>query len=549
LTIARTAFAALLLIEPGFSQSTAAPSELLLRPWGGPALFPPIYRQSIDAFFNAEDAYRHADYKRASQILDAFWTVHPPGTLEWSRGASDAAALAQSRGVNFGTPGCYYALRMLTECVSWRLRTGGSARSHAIRMTIVLVGHSSGIQPESTQELRQGTGHRVHHSLDSALASGDSGIIDQSLFLFKEYIRAITGGRLQVEVKILPLADLEVHVQAFEQVLSIAGADRNLLFAQLAPDAMQNIWKSVPGDVQSATDWWWVLYPSHVPEPRGEFAHGNFITGGMGLGPDGRSPAFIIDDLWLVRIPPPLGKGPYTEEQRRTYLPQWFQHEFFHHLYRTYSELHLEVSSHSWFDRSTWPPDFDGLLETDYYAESLHKRLQSATPPLHAALRYAPPSKSLFRKITPAMLRGKYRCGPPESNCGQGVIDWNAPPGTDPKKMLRWTNETGVSLRLTPDLKNGLLYTGDIEEAANGREFRIVLRRDANGEYLPEVYGIQVLGVVYRKIQMPRQADFQSAAGCQPALPGGLRAEFVLMDLDRGPVLIRAHHAAAGHQF
>jgi len=41
------------------------------------------------------------------------------------------------------------------------------------------------------------------------------------------------------------------------------------------------------------------------------------------------------------------------------YFPQWFQHEFFHHLYRSYPDLKLEAASHQWFDRLSWPRDFE----------------------------------------------------------------------------------------------------------------------------------------------------------------------------------------------
>jgi uncharacterized protein (TIGR02246 family) len=152
----------------------------------------------------------------------------------------------------------------------------------------------------------------------------------------------------------------------------------------------------VTSDIRASTDWWWIIYPSHFPDQEPDFAGQELITGGMSVGPDGRSPAFVIDDLWLVRVPPHLGKGEYTQAERRAFLPQWLQHEFFHHLYRTYPDLKLESQSHQWFNRNLWPADFDGVFEADYYAESIGKRLRGASPPLHIALRYAPPQKDLL---------------------------------------------------------------------------------------------------------------------------------------------------------
>jgi hypothetical protein len=341
-------------------------SDSLLAAWGGPSQFPPLYRASLDTFFTAEPAYRGGDYQKASQILTAFWAAHPPGTPEWERAIRHAQTLATTNGVNFGAPAFYYALRMLTDCVEWRLHADPKMVPHTIRWTVVLVGKSSDGE--------------VHHSL--AAAAGDS--VGESTYLFTEYIRAITGGRLKVDVRVLPLRELDVPVERLTRAVQAGDASYDVPFADLAPAAMPRVWKAIPADVRAATDWWWVLYPSHVPDG----AKTNFITGGMSVGPDGVSPAFIIDDLWLVRIPPTLGSGLYTSEQRRAYLPQWLQHEFFHHLYRSYPALGLEASGHQWFDRKRWPDDFNGALEADYYAESVHKRLQSATPGLDVVLRY-----------------------------------------------------------------------------------------------------------------------------------------------------------------
>lgn len=482
-------------------------SERLLAFWGGAAGFSPAYRQSLDAFFSAEDAYRASDYATASRILDAFWASYPAGGRQWALGVAYAQNLARTSQVNFGSPGCYYALRMLTECVNWRLqeRNARAPGGRPIRLTVLLAGKSNGVQPASMEELKAQAGREVHHSLEPALASDE--IIRESLFLFTEYIRAMTGGHLKVEVKIARFPNLDVPVHAGENTLQVAGGPRTTPYANLAPGAMEKIWSAVPDEVRSATDWWWILYPSHVPEQYPEFRRTEFVTGGMATGPDGRSPAFVIDDRWLVRSPPHLGDAPLTPEERRVFLPQWFQHEFFHHLYRTYPELKLETVSHQWFDRKLWPPDFEGWTEADYYAESLHKRLQSARPPLWVTLRYAPPAKELLAKITPQMLRGKYRAEPVANEWMEGVIEWNRAPGTDRKQTLRWINHAGVSWLLVPDLNDGLLSTGTDNpyyerEPVRGRAFRVVLRRDGDGEYVPEVAGFQFLGSFYEKVPL-----------------------------------------------
>jgi len=225
----------------------------------------------------------------------------------------------------------------------------------------------------------------------------------------------------------------------------------------------------------------------------------------MSVGPDGRSPAFIIDDLWLVRVPPHLGRGELTEAERRAFLPNWLQHEFFHHLYRTYPGLKLESTSHQWFDRILWPSDFDGLLEPDYYAESVSKRLRAATPPLHIALRYAPPDAGLLARISSKMLLGTYRHEPVLNDWQQGTISREARDSKTAEDHLRWTNAAGVSWSLALELRNGVLQTGPgnpyyARYPSIGRVFRIELRRDAEGEYIAEVEGFWFLGGFYAKI-------------------------------------------------
>ncbi len=456
--------------------------------------FSELYREAIDAFFTAQEAYREGHYARSSGLLKDFWNRHPPGTIEWLNAAREADTVAATIGLNFGRPACYYALRMLTDCVAWRTNALATPPDtvRTIRLSVLLVGHSSGGEPTTWEELEDHTGKFVVHSLDRLLLANGHEIVHQSLWLFEEYIRAATDGKLKVETSIVTLPDSDIPVVTTMKPRLAAG---------LAPLAERMIWEAVTDEVKARTDWWWILYPSHVPEQSAEFAQTNFITGGMSVGPDGRSPAFVIDDLWLVRIPPSIGFGRYTEAERRAYLPQWFQHEFFHHLFRIYPEFKLEVKSHQWFDRRAWPSDFEGLMEPDYYTESVHKRLQPlADPPLNIKLRYAPPPPELLQKITPAMLLGKYQRRPVENPWHEGSIDGLAP------DALRWTNEAGKSWRLEPNLAKGSLLTGPDNpyyylNPGAGREFHIVLRRGSTGDYLAAVAGFRFNGDFYAKVE------------------------------------------------
>jgi hypothetical protein len=473
------------------SSDTPARSFLASQGFASP---PALYADALDAFLSAEAAYRRGAYAEAQKTLDALWAAHPPGTDEWAAAYRQAWDIGRSHGINVGCPSCYYALRMLTECVRWRTGPHGKDRPRATAtLGVVLVGKAAGAQPSSVAELERGEGRKVALTIEPQLLAGEGRVIRDSLWLFNEYMQAASDGRLAVRTRLISLPDLDVPVS-----VSLSNGRR---FAGLAGGAWGMIWASVPEQARAATDWWWILYPSCIPEQHPDFARAEFITGGMGTGPDGISPCFIIDDRWLTRKPPHLGKGPYTEIERRAYLPQWLQHEFMHHLFRIYPSFGLEAKDHQWFDRKTWPADFEGRIEPDYYAEALSKRIQPrGDPPLHMALRYTPPPARLFMGVRLDDLIGTYRHEPVQNDWHIGALSKETVGG---KVVLRWTNKAGATWVLTPDLAAGLLRTGpdcpyyDAVSPEAGA-FRIKLKRDQDGRWRPEVEGFAFGGGAYR---------------------------------------------------
>jgi len=465
---------------PGAPQgATRDPALDFLRPYGLDH-FSPHYVQALSTLLGAQRDYRHGDYAQAQARLDALWLAYPEGDVRWG------FLPRRPFGINLGTPPCYYGLRMLSDMTAWRLaQPGAPPPPRSVRLTVLVPGVSSGIEPRTLEELLAGTGVFAVHALDPRVPAADYRVVRESLRLFEEYVLAMTGGQLGVETRILPLPAVNLPVQA--SVGSNGG-----FFA--APVDSAQIFDFVPQAEIEATDWWWLLYPSHVPEQYPDFTTSEFITGGMGTGADSASPLFIIDDRWLVRKPPHLGTGSYSFVERSVYLPQWLQHEFFHHLFRTYPEFGLEASSHQWFDLGTWPADFVGRYEADYYHEALTKRLQGATIPLHVALRYAT-AGAPWDQLTIADLLGTYQREPVENPWHIGDIRFAGP-------QLEWRNTAPVRWNLQDDLAHGALLTGPdcpYWSLASGKKFNVVLERDALGDLTTTIRGFSFLGELYQR--------------------------------------------------
>ena len=477
---------------PAFGQGSAAPTSgrtaasperwdpalAFLEPYGIQN-FSPHYVDALRALLDARERYESSDYAGAQATLAALWAQHPVGDPSWG------ALPSQPFGINIGSPPCYYALRMLTDMTEWRVsHPDERAAPRTARLTVLVVGRSHGVEPRNLAELTAGTGIPVRHSLDERVEHAGYRAVHESLRLFEEYALAITQGKLAVETRILPLPDLDLPVHA-----SVNGGH---YFASL-DDAAQ-VFESVPQAEIEATDWWWILYPSHVPEQYPAFQHAEFITGGMGTGAEGFSPFFIIDDRWIVRKPPHIGTGEYSDVERSVYLPQWFQHEFFHHLFRTYPEFGLETTPHQWFDRSTWPPDFVGRYEADYYHEALYKRLKRASPALRSALRYAT-ADAPWDQLTINDVLGTYRRDPVQNAWHIGDILFSGP-------QLQWRNTASVSWNLDEDILHGVLATGPdcpYYDSFLGRRFNIVLARDAIGDLTSQVRGFAFMGELYTR--------------------------------------------------
>lgn len=441
--------------------------------YGGKSAFSPQAQKALNTFIQAEDAINAGNYSHAKALIDTLYKQYPVGSDVWWQ------VWTAPNGANVGSPHAYYGLRMMEDIVNYGLHPNPDAKVKKIVMNVVLVGCSKGIQPTTKDELQKGTGKNVRHTIDSSLRQNDYRIIRQSMQLFTKYVQAISNGALEVHIGFIELDTFCLPVKVSTTKPYNASGDYGLVLNALSKAA------------KDTTDWFLISYPSHVPDLP-VFDDESFIAGGMGADSKG-GPVFIADDKWLVRKPAHLGKGNYTDIERRIYLPQWFQHEFFHHLYRIYPELKLEVKGHDWFERSFWAADFVGQFETDYYSESLHKRIQRACVPLANKLitRIDKSLKTEYTQLMMEELLGSYSLDVIQNDWHEGSI-------LAESGKYYWKNKANVRWQLTPNLLEATLKTGS-DCPYPGQDFFIELYKSVEGDIYPSVISLRFQSQYYKK--------------------------------------------------
>ena len=331
--------------------------------------------------------------------------------------------------LNIGSPIAYYGLRMLDDIIF----LGNPEKNGVINMTAVIAPCAVVSRP-TTPNLEE---EIVNLNINSKIIENDYQLLKNSTALFRNWVKSITGG-LEINLNFVQLDDCTDVNFTINGTNIISYPDYNSMI------------NSVPEPVSEETDFWWVIAPSGVPGDGSDIdIQGDFITGGMGLHGSGL-PVFISDDAWFIRKPEHMGVGDYSEIEILAYMPQWFQHEFMHHLYRKWPEFGLEDTPHQWFDRSTWPSDFTGVYESDYYAESIRKRLLNASPSLNIGLK-APEKINI--ESNPSIILGNYRREPVENLWHEVNIT------ADSGGQLYWNNSAGVSWSL--NIIDGVLYSGE----------------------------------------------------------------------------------------
>ncbi|MFN8358407.1 MAG: T9SS type A sorting domain-containing protein [Candidatus Kapaibacterium sp.] len=467
-----------LIVLPFFAASAqgncdAATVDEFFACYGGKSAFSEHAIRAVTTFIEAEDAIKVGNYTKAKTLLDDLYKKYPIGDNIWWN------AWNAPNGANIGSPNGYYGMRMMEDIIDYGLHPNPTAKAKKVNMNVVIVGCSQGIQPRTKAELQSGTGVLVTHSIDPLIKDNNYRRVWQSLDLFRRYITAITNGMLEVEVGVIELDTLCLPVKV------------NTTKPYFAYETIQPVWGALSQAAKDTTDWFLITYPSHVPEGP-DFDDESFITGGMGSDAKG-GPVFIADDKWVVRKPAHLGKGMYTDIERRMYLPQWLQHEFFHHLYRIYPELKLEVKGHDWFDRKFWPSDFVGQFETDYYSETLHKKIQPDCSPLARKLitRVSSGPNPAFTQLAIDELLGEYSLDVIQN-------DWHVGNIISDNGKYFWKNKANVQWSVTPNFANGKLSTG-ADSPYPGQDFFLQLYQTVEGDAYPGVTSLKFGGEFYKK--------------------------------------------------
>ena len=353
-------------VPPASTSSTtpAALAEFWDR-YGAKENFPPLYVELITKLLEAEDKVVDKDYVGARLIVDDLIKKIP---LIGDTGVEDQGWWAHYGPTQpgkprpfLGEPGPYAHLRMLDEITRVGISKPMPGKT-PIQMTIVMP-ECSNIIPDTGPTL-------LNERLNPEIEAVNYKAVRQSLRLFQSYLLAISGGELNLELKFYKIN------KCFE-----INKETNHVYNFTEP-LLQ-----LPKGVAEKTDMFWLIYP----HDNDKGARWNTFSGGISSFNGTSKPVFICDDSWIIKKKAPVqGVGPRTELERRIYLSQWLQHEFFHHLYSAWKvELGIEDNGHPWRDRSTWPADFTGKEEADYYSETIRKRFYQVTPSIAQRLQRA----------------------------------------------------------------------------------------------------------------------------------------------------------------
>lgn len=428
----------------------------------GPSLFPfytetadrfslpETYINSLDTFIYAADDINAGNYASAQERIENIFSAQPLSDSVWFNGLG-------SQGLNTGRPPVYYGMRMLDDIVS---SVGAPVSGDPLRMTALIAPCAEVRRPVDPDDLEQS--ETVTLDIDPAIREDNYALLYRVTETFRQWTGAIRNSPpaiLQIYELPRDACDLEVNFRTSTpkgETLIISYADTDSMLENLPPE------------IVSKTDIWWTITPSGVPGD-GSAYDSFIISGGYQKDTNGNA-VLISDDAFFIRKPVHMGSGPYSEVEQRAYFPQWFQHEYMHHVFSLWPEFGLETTAHQWFDRSSWPDDFEGQFEADYFAEALEKRLSTAIPSLEDGLRGTVPV--FIPDIPLSDLAGSYERLPVEN--GYHEVEITLENGT-----LVWSTVNGNSWTL--EERDNRLFVEE-SHAYGGKEVVVFPEVGENGK-------------------------------------------------------------------
>ncbi|GBF51458.1 hypothetical protein LPTSP4_29950 [Leptospira ryugenii] len=445
----------------------------------GTTSIPKGYVEAVETYLKAEDLIRSANYAAANSLLTEYWRSNPESTSSIPENAG---------GIFTGHPPAYASLQMITK-VANVLSSGIPKERETFRYTILIPDSATGYDPSNLGDAEYNKGKPVSYRISPKIAANQYQVLKESTWLFAEYLSALFEGQVKVIIEIVPLkVSLPIEMQKVAEGAFTSRPEQK---------AMEILWQKVPNSIKQRTDFWMLVFPSHKPSNQELKKTYYFTGGGMGTAYNG-SPLILIDDEFLLRAQPHFGvnEKSFDSLERRLYIPQFLQHEFFHHIYRNYTEFKLEAKGHQWHDRSSWPKDFVGKFESDYYQESFEKRIRRAEPSLLSKLRFQEPSKEVWSSLQSDSMIGQYVREPEENDWHRGTI-------VEDSSTLYWENEAGVRWRLTDNNEGELIKDEGTPyyEYPLGKSFKLKIKRDNSGKYSDQIDGFYFNGEYYRKIE------------------------------------------------
>lgn len=481
-----------------YEKHPAGDSIHMLTPQTGPAESSADFRYLRDTWIEINNLYFAGNTAAALAKVQEIWAQEKfaLGDRKWRYGNGNLTSYFQPAteerpeighlpsGWGAGEPAFYPSLRLWTDLLEFmESRDPAQAAPQPITLSVILVSQSSGKIPRSKAELQNGGGVEKSRALDPRLRENNYRIVHQSLRLFRDYVFAISQGTV---IPVIDVIELDYNLPITIGARRDEGGNIKEPITQLdyrTPNWPNLVYDQLSREQKKKSDLRLIVYPSPVPDTRTPghfFKDTDFLTGGIVPSPNGgRGPDITCDDRWLIynlkakesdTVNIPYGQQEWTNLERQIYLPQWLQHEFFHHLFfGVYPELNLETDErgHDWFDRDFWPADFVGEFEPDYYHETVFRRMQTPVAPrsLGEALGsyggIADPA--LLPPLDATTLAGRYNRTPEiENPWHTGLIEPD--PDGNPDHFVWVTNEGKIERKLVLDREDCLLQIDHPEE-------------------------------------------------------------------------------------